>query len=135
MIINATMAINALISVVTDNEQFVYRSRVRFDPVVNQDRDTCLYTFEGRPDCGVGQALAELGMSIGQLTAMDAYGVNTQIAYVELPDDWYLTSFARQILAGFQTMQDVRYHWGEALERAKQIYVNPSDFDRYGTHY
>jgi hypothetical protein len=118
MIVNATMAITSLIRVVQGREDYIY------DP----KGDGCLYARGGAPDCGVGHALHALGMSVDDLEWMDYVVDNTMIGRCPVPPGWYLTSVARKIFAGFQNLQDVDYTWGQALERAQQIAVNPNRF-------
>lgn len=133
MIVNANMAIGALIRVVAGNESRVYQPVSVWNPDACNYTTMCVYQDNGKPSCGVGCGLFELGMPIELLIQMDGSGVQTAINSVAMPNGWFLTSFARQIFSGFQTMQDRNgFTWGEALERAKAVARNPNDFDKFG---
>lgn len=116
MIVNANIAIHALTEITAGNESFIYS---RGDGV------HCWYEIAGVPSCGVGKALAYLGMSGDELTYMDN-GVALGILTVELPSGWYLTTYARDVFTAFQEAQDTGSTWGQALEDAQARYIDPS---------
>jgi hypothetical protein len=114
VIINATMAAVALSAVVEQyGEDYVY-------PTWDSG---CTYERNGSPDCGVGKALAYLGVSVDTLTYMDC-AFPTGINFVQIPDV-HITTPARAIFATFQAAQDGGFTWGLALREALDVYAHP----------
>lgn len=120
MLIDETMAMEALARVVENREDYVYRQK-----------EGCYYERDNAPSCGVGCALADLGMSVSQLRIMDGTG-SGRIGYVILPAGWTMTSNARKIFAAFQRYQDGGIAWGKSLSYAKEVAAPPDDCDNYG---
>lgn len=118
LIINANIAIWSLQEIVRGNESKVYEHKADFGG--------CYYHWEGNPDCGVGQALALLGVPVETLAYMDACSP-TGISEVHIPNV-YMTTFARAVYERFQTSQDIHMPWGQALQMAKDVMVSPLRF-------
>lgn len=114
MIINANIAYYALQQITEGNEDFVY----------NRFGKSCYYQVGGRPSCGVGKALAFLGMTSEDLIYMDQTAHLQGIRHVQLPNSWYITKYARNVFGEFQDLQDHGDSWGAALFQAGQKLVS-----------
>jgi len=77
----------------------------------------CWYIEGTTPRCGVGQALAELGVSNAVLQAMDCAAGGSKIRDVQV-QGLNISFEARAIAVAFQIRQDVGVKWGKCLESA-----------------
>jgi hypothetical protein len=121
MIVNANIAMYALRAITKGSEDYIYNP---------YGERSCYYQTSkgsdaGPPSCGVGHALAFLGMTSEQLWSLDFGGSYQGIDSANMPNGWYLTTYARNVFAAFQRAQDRGRSWGEALERASHIYEYP----------
>ena len=114
LIINATMAMQSLREITRDNESKVY----------DRVGGACLYVRDGSPDCGVGRAMAWLGVPVSSLLSVDMGPFDGGIATAQFPDV-YLTTYARRIYTAFQEAQDNEAPWQEALSAAESAYRHP----------
>lgn len=83
----------------------------------------CYYQWQGKPDCGIGQALSLLGVSVGVLSNMDsqdAPGINSVAI-----DNVYITEYALLIFTVFQMAQDAGWPWESALQFAQKASKKP----------
>lgn len=116
MIVNANIAWHALQTITDKNP----------DHVNNPNGEgMCFYQRNGEPSCGVGKALAHLGMTSDELYFMDNLSLLQGVNEVTMPDGWYLTEYARQVFAAFQSAQDNGQTWWAALEDARFRLLNP----------
>lgn len=102
--------------VVRGNESYVYRSE--------DHGDRCVYEYDGKPSCVVGQVLYRAGVSIDVLAELD------DLDYSSFMDDdpvdvlkeagLTMTKPARNLLVMVQTRQDQGISWGSALAVAEK---------------
>jgi len=101
-------AITALRTVVARaGRDFVYTAKVK-----------CTYVSGGCADCGVAQALAELGVSVEDMAEWDKLS-SSSIA--EVPMEGLAVS-ARAVFAAFQRRQDREMSWGDCLDVAEYVF-------------
>lgn len=89
-----------------------------------RDSAVCVYVWRGLASCGVGAALAHLGVPLSTLVGLDGIqgGVGTQISDATIPGV-ELTPAARSIYSAFQLAQDRGRTWGHALGLAEHATV------------
>ena len=79
-------------------------------------RVSCIYVWEGKPDCLIGVALHLAGWSIEELAKYNSRPVDLLPA--RFPGR--LSEDAVTILRKAQSVQDQGWPWGQALENAKE---------------
>jgi hypothetical protein len=99
-----------------------------YEPPVPEHPDKCVYAYNGEPSCGVGKALAVLGVPLDVLTILDtssplnggplAAGSDYFTWNLERKG-FRLTHAAHDVLSRFQYQQDRARTWGEALDYAR----------------
>jgi len=108
-------------------EGFSYTPR-EVDPV-NEKYGSCVYEFEGAPDCGIGLALSYLGVSTDDLAELDRQGIeDDETAITNFPVTNYLEhkcgitfdQGAFVLFSEFQVWQDLGKPYGEAIRLALQ---------------
>src|SRR5262249_22980083 len=77
---------------------------------------TCRYAHRGAPDCIVGYALAQAGVSVSTLEAMRDDGVEELYVEGRFPVDVTLGALA--VLRAAQQSQDRGCRWGDVLAQA-----------------
>lgn len=90
----------------------------------------CKYAVDGVPSCGVGQALAHLGVPLPTVIALDTANTGTSLAARAMrpflkSENVDLTSGAAEVLEAFQSVQDYGSRnetatWGAALANATE---------------
>jgi hypothetical protein len=96
-----------------------------YEPPVPEYPGRCLYTYNGEPSCGVGKALAALGVPLNVLTILDTSSPSNN-GPLAAGSDYFtwnleregfrLTAEAHDALSRFQRLQDRACTWGEALD-------------------
>lgn len=115
--IDGAKALTLLREIVKDHEDFVYEF-----PQPEDHEQVCVYQYEGKPSCLVGQALAKAGVTPKELAEMDIpKGPYSPVSInrVPLPERVHLTEEGREIFSAAQTAQDMRQPWSEALWEAE----------------
>jgi hypothetical protein len=80
----------------------------------------CYYATDGKPDCMVGQALADAGVPIDTLNALNPKGAFAQDAVDYLRgNDVDITPGARKVFRAAQRRQDMGVLWGSAYRNAE----------------
>lgn len=98
-------------AVATRGEDYVYPKR----PSINNDpTPTCLYAYQGKPDCLIGVALSIAGWTIEELVALEDHGVRYAPALAANVSD-----AARLVFQAAQNVQDGGSTWGAALDNAR----------------
>lgn len=109
--IDADRAMELLRKVAEGKADFVYRP-----PLPESSR--CVYHFDGKPSCMVGQALALAGATPEFLEALDGNGGAPARDLDKYAPP--ITSEAALIFDAAQSKQDARYPWGVAIEYAEE---------------
>ena len=103
-------------------EGFTYKMRP--DPDLNlDDYLTCLYVWDGKPDCIAGHVLVELGVPVHVLSPWEGNACDCVSASMGMP----MTS--ADVLRSAQIAQDQGHSWGEALVAAVQYLVSSQRAD------
>lgn len=128
-VIDREQAIALLERVVAERgEKYTYTYR-ESDPV-NEKYGSCLYEYEGAPDCGIGLALSYLGVEPEDLAELDRQGVDgDETGITNLPVVKYLEhkcgitfeDDGLPVFAEFQAFQDLGRPYSEALRLARVV--------------
>jgi hypothetical protein len=86
---------------------------------------TCMYAHRGAPDCIVGYALAQAGVSVRALEAMRDDGVEELYLEGRFPVDVTLGALA--VLRAAQQSQDRGCCWGDVLAQANAVAIRLLD--------
>lgn len=107
--IDAERALELLRNRIRGNEDFVY-------PYA---RETCVYVMNDCPSCLIGQVLANAGVNVKDLKAMDSVSADTDIQSLYetkvLPENLIISEEAVDIFRIAQTAQDQGQTWGQVL--------------------
>lgn len=128
-VIDRERAIALLERVVAERgEEYTYTYR-ESDPV-NEKYGSCLYEYEGAPDCGIGLALSYLGVEPDDLAELDRQGVDGDetgitnfpvVNYLEHKCGITFEDDGLPVFAEFQAFQDLGRSYAEALRLARVV--------------
>jgi hypothetical protein len=110
-VIDRTLAVQLLEQVVAaGGEDFVYG---------RTPMGKCLYQHEGKPSCGIGQALFLTGLTIETLDSLDQEGIDSSAiqdtTHILREHDLLFTEAGMSIFSFFQLYQDQGTAWGNSL--------------------
>lgn len=121
-------AVQALLTEVVRKrgEDFVYGT--------GAEHVACEYTRDGKPSCGIGQMLSDIGVAIPTLVRMDKQSSDTNINSRSTLNilkgvGFIFTEGAVVLMYAFQRWQDQEHPYGLCLEHAKAGHVDPFDRD------
>jgi len=125
--IDAQQAIESLRHIVqAKGPEFVYSSPAG---------SSCVYAYDGQPSCGVGQALAHLGVPLAVVAELDTANCGTGISALSMATPLHhhgvhVTPQAARVFSQFQVVQDRGNYssptatWRLALQVAEAEFKN-----------
>jgi len=79
---------------------------------------TCLYVWEGEPDCLIGCYLADLGLPLEAFSKFEGSGIDSAFGNGHLEEFGFTADYeAINAMERIQNLQDNQYTWGDAYDR------------------
>lgn len=79
---------------------------------------TCMYVWDGQPDCLIGCYLADLGLPLEAFAAFEGSSIDMAFDGGYLKDYGFTAEYeALNAMERIQSLQDNEYTWGDAYNR------------------